>query len=200
MISYLDFLNAKNDYIKASRRTWNAKLAAATGGNISVRLDEGTMIVKPSGITLGEASEENLIITDLDGKLLEGKLKPTKETLLHGELYTRYHWIKAIVHVHPIYTMAVANLYDEMPLVTKQMKQITNRPVAICKIKNNTVDRDGMDMIHSIFQQYPDTCCFMLEEHGLVAVGKTAIDACYTAELVEENAKVFLMMRQAYER
>ena len=68
---YLDFLNAKNAYIAASRRAFACGLAAASGGNISVRLSEpDRMIVKPSGITLGEAAEENLIITDLHGNLV----------------------------------------------------------------------------------------------------------------------------------
>ena len=51
---YLDFIKAKNDYIAASRRAFECGLAAASGGNISVRLPgEEKMIVKPSGITLG---------------------------------------------------------------------------------------------------------------------------------------------------
>lgn len=192
---YLEFLNGKNDYIKASLRASQAGLAAGTGGNISVRLkEENRMLVKPSGITLGEAAEDNLIITDLDGNLLEGTLKPTKETLLHGELYKAYPHIGAIVHVHPIYSIIVANKCGEMELVTKQMEQITDRPVPVCKIKNNTIDARGMEMIHQVFREEPKTPCILLEEHGLVAVGKTAMDACYIAELAEENAKVFWAM------
>ena len=85
---YLDFITAKNAYLAASHRAFACGLAAASGGNISVRLP-GTdlMIVKPSGITLGQAAEENLIITDLYGNLVEGSIKPTKETILHGGLY-----------------------------------------------------------------------------------------------------------------
>lgn len=195
---YLEFLNRKNDYIKASLRASQTGLAAGTGGNISVRLpQQDKMLVKPSGITLGEAGEENLIITDLDGNLLEGQLKPTKETLLHGELYKAYPQIGAIVHVHPIYSIIVANIFEQMELVTKQMKQIMDRPVPVCKIKNNTIDARGMEMIHQIFREEPKTPCFLLEEHGLVAVGKTAVDACYAAELAEENAKVFWNMSQS---
>ena len=188
---YLEFLKKKNDYIKASLRASRAGLAAGTGGNISVRLSGDRMLVKPSGITLGEAGEDNLIITDRDGNLMEGTLKPTKETLLHGGLYRSYPQIGAIVHVHPVCSIAVANRFDKMELVTKQMKQIMDVPVPVCKIKNNTIDAAGMEMIHGLFRDCQELPCFLLEEHGLVAVGKTAVDACYIAELVEENAKVF---------
>ena len=194
---YLDFLKGKNDYIRASARAHQAGLAAGTEGNLSVRLQgEELMLVKPSGITLGEVDETNLILADFEGRLVEGDMKPTKETLLHGELYKRYPHIGAVVHVHPIYSIIVANVFDEMGLVTKQMKQVMDIPVPVCKIKNNTINREGMDMIHSIFVKNGDVPCFLLEEHGLVAVGKTALEACYIAELVEENAKVFWEMHR----
>lgn len=194
---YLDFLKRKNDYIAASKRADKMGLAAGAGGNISVRLeDSDLMLIKPSGITLGDADESNFVITDFDGTVVEGNMKPTKETLLHGELYKKYSHIKAIVHVHPIHTMIVANIFDRMDLVTKQMKQITDHPIEICKIKNNTIDRAGMDVIHKIFSADTKTPGFLLEEHGLVAVGKTAVDACYIAELLEENAKVFWEMKR----
>lgn len=85
---YLEFLEVKNAYIKASRRAFACGLAAASGGNISARIPgSGYMLIKPSGITLGDADEDNLLITDLEGTVIEGVRKPTKETILHGGIY-----------------------------------------------------------------------------------------------------------------
>lgn len=192
---YLDFIAAKNAYIAASVRAFDCGLAAASGGNISVRLNEpDRMIVKPSGITLGQAAEENLIVTDLHGNLVEGAIKPTKETILHGGLYRFLPQIGGIVHVHPVYSIMCANTFDEMPLVTKQMKQIMSEPVPICKIKNNTVDQRGMQMIYELLESKPNICCFLLEEHGVVSFAKSVTEAENNAELVEENARVFWEM------
>lgn len=192
---YLDFLSAKNAYIAASHRAFACGLAAASGGNISVRLAQNDrMLVKPSGITLGEASEENLIVTDLHGQLVEGNIKPTKETILHGGLYRLLPHIGGIVHVHPVYSIMCANTFDEMPLVTKQMKQIMTENVPVCKIKNNTVDEDGMRMIYNMLEIRPNICCFLLEEHGVVSFAKTVAEAENNAELVEENARVYWKM------
>lgn len=192
---YLEFLKAKNEYIAASHKAAAAGLAAASGGNISVRI-AGTdkLLVKPSGITLGEAAEENLIVTDLHGELVEGSIKPTKETILHGGLYRLMPEIGGIVHAHPVYSIMVANTFDEMPLVTKQMKQIMKQPVPICKIKTNTVDENGMQMIYDMLEKNQGVCCFLLEEHGVVSFAKNVIDAENNAELVEENAKVYWEM------
>ena len=189
---YLEFLKAKNDYIAVSRRAYAANLAAASGGNISVRIP-GTdlMIIKPSGITFADVDESNLILARLDGTLAEGSLKPTKETILHGGIYRQFPSAGAVVHAHPVYSIMCANTFDEVPLVTKQMKQIMDCPVPVCKIKNNTVDEKGMDMIREMLESRPGVRCFLLKEHGVVAFGKDAFDAEYLAELVEENARVY---------
>ncbi len=195
---YLEFLKAKNEYIAASRRAFACGLAAGSGGNLSIRIP-GTqlMIVKPSGITLGEVDETNLVIADLFGNLVEGKTKPTKETLLHGGLYRNRPQIGAVVHVHPVYSIMCANCFEEMPLVTKQMKQITSRPVPILKIKHNTVDEAGMRQVEALLKDRPEACCFLLEEHGLVSFAATMQDAQNNAELIEENARVFWEMAKA---
>ena len=192
---YLEFLKAKNAYIAASRRAFACGLAAGSGGNLSIRIPQTElMIVKPSGITLGEVDETNLVIADLHGNLVEGSQKPTKETILHGGLYRRLPQIGAVVHVHPVHAIMCANCFDELPLVTKQMKQITDRPVPLLKIKHNTVDERGMEMIGALLDRQPDACCFLLEEHGLVSFAATLLDAQNNAELIEENARVYWEM------
>lgn len=195
---YLEFLKAKNAYLSASHRAFACGLAAGSGGNLSIRIPQTElMIVKPSGITLGEADESNLVIADLHGNLVEGSAKPTKETILHGGLYRMLPQIGAVVHVHPVYSIMCANCFDEMPLVTKQMKQIASRPVPILKIRSNTVDEAGMQMIEALLSSRPDACCFLLEEHGLVSFARTMQDAENNAELVEENARVYWEMARA---
>lgn len=189
---YLEFLKAKNDYIAVSRKAYAARLAAASGGNISVRIPStDLMIIKPSGISFADVDESNLILARLDGTLAEGTMKPTKETILHGGIYSLFPSVGAVVHAHPVYSIMCANTFEEVPLVTKQMKQIMDGPVPVCKIKSNTVDERGMDMIRGMLADRPDVRCFLLEEHGVVAFGKDAADAENLAELVEENARVF---------
>ena len=133
------------------------------------------MLIKPSGITLGDADEDNLLITDLEGTVIEGVRKPTKETILHGGVYRKMPEVGGIVHAHPLYSLMCANCFDLLPLVTKQMKQITDSPVPICKLKSLTG--------------------FLLEEHGVVAFAKNVIEAEYIAELIEENARVYWNMK-----
>ena len=103
---YLEFLEAKNDFLKAASRTYESGIQTGTGGNLSVRVPEkDLMIVKSSGFTYGSCSEDNLSVTDFEGELVEGKYKPTRESTLHGNLYKRYPQIKGIVHTHSPYSI-----------------------------------------------------------------------------------------------
>ena len=153
------------------------------------------MLIKPSGITLGDADEDNLLITDLEGTVIEGVRKPTKETILHGGIYRKMPEAGGIVHAHPLYSLMCANCFDLLPLVTKQMKQITDSPVPICKLKSLTVEQEGMEEIYRSLEQINRPCGFLLEEHGVVAFAKNVIEAEYIAELIEENARVYWNMK-----
>ena len=73
------FLNAKNDFLAAAKRTYESGIQTGTGGNLSVRIPgENLMIVKPSGFSYGQCTEDNLCITDFDGNVVMGG-KPTRE-------------------------------------------------------------------------------------------------------------------------
>ena len=73
------FLNAKNDFLAAAKRTYESGIQTGTGGNLSVRIPgENLMIVKPSGFSYGQCTEDNLCITDFDGNVVMGG-KPTTD-------------------------------------------------------------------------------------------------------------------------
>ena len=106
---YREFLKAKDDFLAAASRTYESRIQTGTGGNLSVRIP-GTdlMIVKPSGFSYGQCSEENITITDFQGNLQEGLYKPTRESTLHGNLYARYPKIGGIVHTHSPYSILIS--------------------------------------------------------------------------------------------
>ena len=97
---YREFLKAKDDFLAAASRTYESRIQTGTGGNLSVRIP-GTdlMIVKPSGFSYGQCSEENITITDFQGNLQEGLYKPTRESTLHGNLYAPSENIVSLLSV-----------------------------------------------------------------------------------------------------
>jgi L-fuculose-phosphate aldolase/L-ribulose-5-phosphate 4-epimerase len=187
----LDFITCKNDFLQAAKRTYDSGIQTGTGGNLSVRIPgENLMIVKPSGFSYGECNEENLTITDFDGNLVYGNYKPTKESTLHGNLYKRYSQIGGIVHTHSPYAILNSLQFENISLVTKHAELKLKVPVPIIDVVTQAVTNEELPKIFKHIDECPDLLAFILKEHGIVAVGKTAVKAGQIAELIEETAMI----------
>lgn len=178
------------DILQLSRLMYEKGMVNAFEGNLSVKTVEG-LIITPSQICKGFLTEEMLVETDRQGRVIKGSRKPSSEILVHLEAYSIRSDIGAVIHAHTPYAtaFAVANkpletkaypemiaLYGEIPLV----KYGTPSTPGICAdLKNHLCDHDVV----------------LLANHGIVAVGKDLYDAYYKLESAESIAKVLLLTR-----
>lgn len=182
---------AKEDFIAAAKRAVNSGLQTGTGGNISVRVPEtDLMVVKASGVAFDECVHNNIVVTDLEGKVIEGNLKPTQELVLHASLYKKYDNIQAIVHTHSPYSIAWTYTKKDLPLITQHSKLKLKYEIPNLYFDSPTIPQEGMLEIYKNIDEKPGLQAFLLEGHGIVALGKNAVKACQTAELIEETAKI----------
>lgn len=189
---YLDFIKVKNEYLTAAERTYVSGIQTGTGGNLSARLPESNrMLVKPSGFTYGSLSEENLIVVDFEGNLIEGNYKPTRESVLHGNIYKKYPSIGGIVHTHSPYSIMCSLSFDKIENITMHTKLKLKDSIPIVDVTTMVVTEDEMGKIYTVMDKNPEIKAIILEGHGIVAFGKDAIDAEQTAELIEETAKIY---------
>lgn len=189
---YLEFIKAKNDYLFAAKRTYETGIQTGTGGNLSVRLaEENKMLVKPSGFTYGDLCEENLVVVDLDGNLEEGNYKPTRESVLHGNIYKKYPWVGGIVHTHSPYSIMCSLAFDEIENITMHTKLKLKMNTPIVDVSTMVVTEEEMEKIYRVMDGNEDLKAFILKGHGIVALGKDARDAIQTAELIEETAQIY---------
>lgn len=194
---YKEFIAAKNDFLFAAKRTYESGIQTGTGGNLSVRIPgEAAMIVKPSGFTYGSCDEDSLVITDFDGKVVEGSLKPTKESTLHGNLYRKYPQIGGIVHTHSPYSIMCSLKYDEIEAITMHCRLKLNMNIPIVDVATQSVTEEEMIKVYAVMDANPKIQAFILKGHGIVALGATAAKAGQTAELIEETAKIYWEMRK----
>lgn len=188
---YREFLKAKNDFLQAAERTYASGIQTGTGGNLSVRIPgEDLMIVKPSGFTYGQCSEENLTVTDFDGNLLEGLYKPTQESTLHGNLYRRYAHIGGIVHTHSPYSILISLTESQLELVTMHASLKLKNPVKVVDVTTQAVTLEELPKIFKVLDEEPNTSAFLLKGHGIVAMASSAVKAGQIAELIEETARI----------
>lgn len=178
----------------AARRAYTRGIQAGSGGNVSARIPgEELMLVKASGGSLGDCTEESFLVTDFDGKLVQGKGKPTREALLHGYLYRICPRVNAVVHVHAPYSIGWSQSSRDLPRSTWHAKLKICADIPVLQVPAAMVRPEDLPMVEAIFRDKPDLPAFILADHGIVALGNDALEAEHTAELIEETAQVAIL-------
>jgi L-ribulose-5-phosphate 4-epimerase len=183
--------DVKKDLIEAATRAYRRGIQTGSGGNLSARVPgKDLMVVKPSGISFIDCNQENLVVTDFDGKVVAGSGKPSREALLHGVLYRNVPSIGGVVHCHSPWAISWSFSKKDLPLVTHHARMKFGVPIATLDIDAPVVPLEEMPKVISLFEKHPTLPAFLLVAHGVVAVGKNVLDAENVAEMVEETAQI----------
>jgi len=171
-------------------------LVTLTWGNVSgIDRASGLVVIKPSGVNYAELTAENMVIVDLDGKIIEGKLNPSSDTATHVELYKAFPNIGGIVHTHSRWATSFAQagkpieatgtthadyFYGTIPC-TRQMTP--------AEIAGNYEIETGKVIIETFRFLDPDLVpAVLFRSHGPFCWGKTPEKAVETAVVLEEVA------------
>ena len=93
-------------------------LVLFTWGNVSgIDRDKGLIVIKPSGVDYEQMKAEDMVVLDMDGKVVEGKLRPSSDTPTHLELYKAFKEVGAIVHTHSSYATSWAQAGKSIPII-----------------------------------------------------------------------------------
>lgn len=182
------------ELVIACKRAYTRGIQTGSGGNVSARIPgKELMLVKASGSSFADSTPDGFVITDFDGNLVEGEGKPTREALLHGLLYRICPKVNAVVHVHSPYSIAWASTGKALPRTTwhAKLKVCTDYPTL--DVPAAVVGKEYFPLVEEIYNEYPELPGFLLADHGIVAVGKDAINAEHAAELMEETAQVAIL-------
>ena len=104
---------ARTQLAEWGRQMSREGLCPGTSGNLSVYDPaEGLLAITPSGVPYDAVTPGDIVVTDLDGRILEGERKPSSEWALHAILCRRHPAARAVVHTHSVYctTLAVLGL------------------------------------------------------------------------------------------
>ena len=117
---YIKFMimlsNLKHSVYLANQELVDFKLVVFTWGNVSgIDRDKGLVVIKPSGVRYQEMAPEDMVVVDLDGKVVEGKFKPSSDTPTHLELYRNFPDIGGIVHTHSSWATSWAQARKPIP-------------------------------------------------------------------------------------
>lgn len=170
-------------------------LVAWTSGNISARDPETNLVViKPSGIKFADLTPENMVIVDINGKLVEGDYKASSDTASHCYVYRHMPHVYGVVHTHSRYATAFATLGREIPCVTTAMADEFGGPIPCGGFALIGGEEIGEQVVLALKDSKSPSC--VLQNHGVFATGKSAEDAVKAAVMTEDNAAIVWLALQ----
>lgn len=181
-------------------------LVTYTWGNVSgIDRERGLVVIKPSGVSYDELTPDDLVVLDLDGKVVDGKLNPSSDTKTHLELYKAFPEIGGIVHTHSPYAVGWAQAGRDIPAYGTTHADYFYGPVPCCRsLTEQDVEEDyerntGLVIVETFRQReldpvhVPGAIC---RNHGPFTWGKDAAQAVYHAVVLEEVAKMAVYTTQ----
>ncbi len=182
----------KENLLKTCRRLAERGFVAATDGNISVRLPDGTVLVTPSGRNKSDVEIEEFIIVGMDGKVLGGIGRPSTEFAMHSFIYKARQEARAVVHAHPPFATAFAAA--RIPLDGLVFPEVI---VTLGKIPlADYATPSTPEVVASIEQLVKHYDAIMLANHGVITFGETLDDAYNKMEKVEHTARIAYLVRE----
>lgn len=173
-------------------------LVIFTWGNVSaIDREKGLVVIKPSGVSYETMTAEDMVVVDLDGKVVEGKLKPSSDTATHLALYKAFPNIGGVVHTHSTYATSWAQAGCDIPNIGTTHADYfkdaipCTRMMTVEEVQSNYELETGNVIVERFKNLDPDhTPGVLVNNHGPFAWGKDADNAVYNAVVMEQVAKM----------
>ena len=175
-------------------------LVVWTGGNVSGRVP-GTdyFVIKPSGVSYDELTPDNMILCDLDGRVVPGSpgsdRSPSSDTAAHAYVYREMPEIGGVVHTHSSYAVAWAARGEEIPCVITGMADEFGGPIPVGPFAIIGDDSIGRGIVETL--RGHRSRAVLMQNHGPFTIGATARDAVKAAVMCEDAARSVHIARQA---
>ncbi len=170
-------------------------LIALAGGNVSMRLSSGDILVTPSGSYYEKMKEEDILLLDKKGNVKEGVLKPSVDTVALVYIYENMTEVNAIIHTHQNYATAVGLISDKLPVVTTTLSNVTLGEVNVAPYSS----AGSLDMGIETVKHINGKRAVILKHHGVITVGANLKEALYAAVYMEDVAKTYLVAKSVGE-
>lgn len=181
-------------------------LVVFTFGNVSA-LDRaaGVFAIKPSGVPYEDLSVDKMVVVDLDGKVVEGKLRPSSDTKTHAVLYKHFEKVGGIAHTHSTYATAWAQSLRDIPIYgTTHADHNTvdipcAPPMSDSMILGDYEHQTGFQIIDCLKNKnlsYEEVEMILVGSHAPFTWGKTADKAVYNSGVLESIAQMAYLTEQ----
>lgn len=190
----------KERVLKANLDLVKNKLVLFTWGNVSqIDRASGLVVIKPSGVSYDDMKAEDMVVVDLNGTVVEGKLRPSSDTPTHIEFYKAFPDVGGVTHTHSTFATAWAQAGRDIPFYGTThadyfygdipcARSLTQEEIEGEYEKNTglaIIERFRSDGLKPL--EVPGV---LIKSHGVFAFGKDADGSVYSATVIEEVAKM----------
>ena len=190
-------LALRNAVCRANIEIARRGLALFTFGNASA-IDRalGLVVIKPSGVPYAKLRPADLVVIDLDGRVVEGKLRPSSDLATHLEIYRHWPSVGAVVHTHSHFAAVWAQAAQEIPCYGTTHADYFNGPIPVTRALTaaeiaGEYERNTGQVIIERFDGEPNTMpAVLVPGHASFCWGPTVESAVETASILEEVARM----------
>jgi L-ribulose-5-phosphate 4-epimerase len=186
----------RSEVYEANLELVRHRLVLFTFGNASgISREDGLVVIKPSGVPYEKLKPSDLVITDLEGRVVEGTMRPSSDLLTHLALYRAFPSIGGVAHTHSRHATAWAQACREIPCLGTTQADYFHGPVPVTEpLSANEIETDyegntGGAIVRGMQGRDPLGCpAVLVAGHAPFCWGKSATDAAHVAVIVEEFA------------
>lgn len=163
----------------------------ATGGNISLRVPgQDAFAITPSNYDYLKMTPDDICVLDFDLKVLDGKLKPSVESAMHGGIYQVRGDVNAVVHTHQVYTSALTLIKAPIPALFDEQARFLGRSVDIIPYAPSGT-KSLCETVKKHVKNHNNA--FMMQNHGALVFGHDMERAVHNVEVLEKCALAYLL-------
>jgi ribulose-5-phosphate 4-epimerase/fuculose-1-phosphate aldolase len=182
----------RDELLAVVRRLLPSGLVSGTSGNVSGRTaNAGQILVTPSGVDYDAIDEHDLVEVDLEGRVIDGRLMPSTDTMGHLAIYRARRDVGGVVHTHSPYATAFAIVGQPIPAVHIEAAGYLGGAVRVI----DYVPPASPELADRLASGLANDRAVLLPNHGVVAVGGSPRQALQAAQIVEDAARVAWLAR-----
>ncbi len=176
----------KDQLLATAKKMIAQGLVEGTSGNLSARLPDGNVVLTPSSLAYETMTLDDLVVTDLDGNVVEGTRSATTEKDLHLACLRKHQDIHAVMHCHAMYSTMFAITHQPIPCVIEEVDVFIGGDIPVANYKVT----GSVELAEEVSEWVGDRAAVLMANHGLLTVGKDPADCLKLAQLVERTAQI----------
>jgi len=188
-------LGLRREVCDLHRQLTHYELVVWTAGNVSARVpDQDLLVIKPSGVSYDELTPENMVVCDLDGRVVEGEHAPSSDTEAQAYVYRHMPEVGGVVHTHSTYATAWASRGESIPCVLTMIADEFGGDVPVGPFAMIGDDSIGRGIVETLRDSRSPAV--LMRNHGVFSIGPTARAAVKAAVMCEDVARTVHIARQ----